>query len=69
MTVEIDLKKRYIDIDGDTRVGYNYLKQQFYVTNKSYTTYRDSKELTEVVLATLGITKKTYPEVIENLSA
>lgn len=69
MTVEIDLKKRYIDIDGDTRVGYNYLKQQYYVTNKSYTTYRNSKELTEVVLATLGITKDTYPEVIENLSA
>lgn len=69
MTVEIDLKKRYIDIDGDTRVGYNYLKQQFYVTNKSYTTYRDTVDLIEVVLATLGITEETYPEVIENLSA
>lgn len=69
MTVEIDLKKRYIDIDGDTRVGYNYLKQQFYVTNKSYTTYRDTVDLIEVVLATLGITEDTYPEVIENLPA
>ena len=69
MTVEIDLKKRYIDIDGNTRVGYNYLKQQFYVTNKSYTTYRDNDELIKVVLATLGITEDTYPEVIENLPA
>ena len=69
MTVEIDLKKRYIDIDGNTRVGYNYLKQQFYVTNKSYTTYRDTVDLIEVVLATLGITEDTYPEVIENLPA
>lgn len=69
MTVKIDLKKRYIDIDGNTRVGYNYLKQQFYVTNKSYTTYRDSDELIKVVLATLGITEDTYPEVIENLPA
>lgn len=69
MTVEIDLKKRYIDIDGNTRVGYNYLKQQFYVTNKSYTTYRDTVDLIKVVLATLGITEETYPEVIENLPA
>lgn len=31
---------RYIDIDTDTRVGYNFIKGKFYVTNKGYTTYR-----------------------------
>ena len=31
MTVEIDLKKRYIDIDRKTRVDYNYLKHKLYV--------------------------------------
>ena len=33
---------RYLDIDADTRVGFSYIKQQFYVTNKEYTTYRNA---------------------------
>lgn len=47
--------KRYIDIDADTRVGYNYIKQQFYVTNKEYTTYRDTLPLIREVLTALSI--------------
>ena len=34
-----DTTLRYIDIDQDTRVGYNYIKQQYYVRNKEYYTY------------------------------
>lgn len=60
---------RYIDIDSDTRVGYNYLKQQFYVTNKTYTTYRKEEEDIVNVLATLDITEDNYPEVISRLTS
>ena len=49
--------KRYIDIDQDTRVGFNYLKQRYYVTNKGYTTYRPSIPLIREVLNSLGITE------------
>lgn len=52
-------EKRYIDIDADTRVGFNYLKKQYYVTNKTYTTYRDTIALTQEVLGVLGITDIT----------
>lgn len=58
---------RYIDIDGDTRVGFNYIKQQFYVTNKTYTTYRTEEEDIINVLATLGITEDNYPTVIAGI--
>ena len=47
--------KRYIDIDTNTRVGYNYIKQQFYVTNKEYTTYRNTLPLIREVLNSLNI--------------
>jgi hypothetical protein len=47
--------KRYIDIDADTRVGYNYIKQQFYVTNKEYTTYRSTLPLIRKVLDSLNV--------------
>jgi hypothetical protein len=47
--------KRYIDIDTNTRVGYNYIKQQFYVTNKEYTTYRNTLPLIREVLNSLDI--------------
>ena len=51
--------KRYIDIDTDTRVGFNYIKQQFYVTNKEYTTYRNTVADIQEVLAALEITTIT----------
>lgn len=47
---------RYIDIDTDTRVGYNYIKKKYYVTNKGYTTYRPSIETILEVLHALNIT-------------
>lgn len=47
--------KRYIDIDTDTRVGFNYIKQQFYVTNKEYTTYRNTLPQIREVLTALQI--------------
>jgi hypothetical protein len=57
--------KRYIDIDADTRVGFNYIKQQFYVTNKEYTTYRNTIADIQEVLAALGITSITDEEISE----
>ena len=46
---------RYIAIDEDTEVGYNYPQAQFYVTNKETTTYRDTEEAIEIVLQAIGI--------------
>lgn len=46
---------RYKDIDIDTRVGFNYIKQQYYVTNKQYTTYRTTLEQIREVLNALEI--------------
>lgn len=46
---------RYIDIDDNTKVGYNYPKAQFYVENKDTTTYRDLIEDIEDVLKAIGI--------------
>ena len=57
--------KRYIDIDADTRVGFNYIKQQFYVTNKEYTTYRTSVEGIQGVLAAIGVTSVTDEQLLE----
>ena len=56
--------KRYIDIDADTRVGFNYIKQKFYVTNKEYTTYRASISETQEVLNALEITSITDAELL-----
>lgn len=47
---------RYIQIDDDTRVGYSYVKEKFYVTNKGYTTYRDTIEQIQAILASMDIT-------------
>ena len=47
---------RYIQIDDDTRVGYSYVKEKFYVTNKGYTTYRDTIEQIQAVLTSMDIT-------------
>lgn len=47
--------KRFIDIDVDTRVGFNYIKQQFYVINKEYTTYRNTLAQIREVLTALEI--------------
>ena len=60
-------KTRYIDIDTDTRVGFNYIKNQYYVTNKGYTTYRNSDTEAEIqeVLHALDITSVTDEELLE----
>ena len=56
--------KRYIDIENtNTRVGYNYIKQEFYVTNtdtntQPYTTYRDTLQKIRNVLTAIGITEE-----------
>lgn len=58
-----EVNKRYIDIDADTRVGFNYVKQQFYVTNKEYTTYRNTVADIQEVLHALNITDVTDAEI------
>lgn len=55
--------KRYIDIDIDTRIGFNYIKQKFYVTNKEYTTYRNTVADIQEVLHALEITNITDAEI------
>ena len=47
--------KRYIDIDEDTRVGYNFIQSKFYVTNKETTTYRSTVADIQKVLRALNI--------------
>ena len=76
------IHRRYIQIDEDTIVGYNYIKKKFYITNKETTTYRNTAEQTVVVLNVLGVktpegTKYTakklkeeiydYPETLEKI--
>lgn len=56
--------KRYIDIDLNTRVGFNYIKQKYYVTNKEYTTYRPSVAEIQEVLHALEITSITDVELL-----
>ena len=51
----MDTNTRFIEIDNDTRVGFNYIKQQYYVTNKTYTTYRKTLPLIREVLNSLDI--------------
>lgn len=56
-------QKRYIEIDEDTTVGYNYLKQAFYVTNKETTTYRKTIEEIKEVLNAIQVTTVTDEEL------
>ena len=58
-------KTRYIDIDTDTRVGFNYIKNQYYVTNKGYTTYRNTVDEIQEVIFALNITNITDEELLE----
>ena len=58
-------KTRYIDIDTDTRVGFNYIKNQYYVTNKGYNTYRNTVDEIQEVLHALDITSVTDEELLE----
>ena len=43
------------EITTNTTVGYNYIKSQYYVTNKGYTTYRTTAEEIRKVLNSLNI--------------
>ena len=61
------MARRYIQIDNDTVVGYNYLKDKFYVTNKETTTYRNTAEQIVVVLNVLGITDYTADTLKEEI--
>ena len=69
--------KRYIDITDYIRVGYNYMKDMFYVMNKGAISYRANIPDIQAILHSLNITdiedstiegfKDTYEE-ITNLS-
>ena len=61
------IHRRYIQIDSDTIVGYNYLKKKFYITNKETTTYRNTAEQAIVVLNVLGIEDYTAEELKEEI--
>lgn len=58
-----EANKRYIDITDVIRVGFNYPKNKFYVTNKDTTTYRTTIEDTLDVLQTLGIDEITETQL------
>ena len=61
---------RYIIIDEDTTVGYNYINGSFYVTNKGYTTYRKTVADIIKVLNSIGVdttTKEINPTTIKAL--
>ena len=64
-----DTTLRYIDIDQDTRVGYNYIKQQYYVRNKEYYTYRNTVEEIIQVLNAIDVDTTTEEVNINTLSA
>lgn len=55
--------KRYIDIDEDTRLGYNFIQGKFYVTNKETTTYRSTVKDIQKVLHALDINTFTDEEI------
>ena len=57
------MAKRYIIIDDDTIVGYNYLKKKFFVTNKETTTYRNTAEQIVAVLKALDITQYSASDI------
>ena len=54
MTI-ISNNNRYIDITDTLRVGYNFEKSMYYVTNKNTTTFRATPELIQEVLRALDI--------------
>ena len=66
---------RYKDLTDDIRVGYNYIKNKFYVANKGSVTYRDTIQAIQLVLhsldifnvtdATIQAFKDTMEEVID----
>ena len=66
---------RYKDLTDDIRVGYNYIKNKFYVANKGSVTYRDTIQAIQLVLhsldifnvtdATIQAFKDTLEEVID----
>ena len=61
---------RYIIIDEDTTVGYNYINGSFYVTNKGYTTYRKTVADIVKVLNSIGVdttTSEVNPTTIKAL--
>lgn len=69
--------KRHIIVNDNIVVGYNYIKQQFYITNKSTTIYSTEAEdiyktltgvfkITDVTLEQIQACKVTY-EVIEDI--
>lgn len=60
---------RYIDIDQDTRVGYNYIKQQYYVRNKEYYTYRNTVEEIIDVLNAIDVDTTTEEVNINTITA
>lgn len=51
------INNRYVKIDDDTLVGYDYPNQKFFVTNKGTTTTRNTAEQIVAVLKALGITQ------------
>lgn len=51
------VNNRYIKINDDTLVGYDYPNQKFFVTNKGTTTTRNTAEQIIAVLEALGITQ------------
>ena len=67
--------KRYIDITDYIRVGYNYMKDMFYVENKGAISYRANIPDIQAILHSLNITdiedstiegfKDTYEEIIK----
>lgn len=56
--------KRYIDIDTDTRIGYNYIKGSYYITNKGYTTYRTTVQEIQSILNAMNITNIQDSEIL-----
>lgn len=60
--------KRYIDIEGGFRVGFNYLKQQFYITYKGKTVYSTEAKEIYTVADVMGITTEITLQDIEDLA-
>lgn len=60
-------QRRYYIIDNDTTVGYNYLKQSFYVTNKDTTTYRTTAEEIKKVLNAIEVVIPNIDEILSTM--
>lgn len=56
------INNRYRDLTDYIRVGYNYIKDKFYVSNKGSVTYRDTIEDIQVVLHALD--KNNVPDTL-----